>query len=317
MINCLIFGTGNACLSRINSLNFKQINIVGILDNDEKKQGAWFFGYKIDSPVNIVNYTYHYILVASSYFSEICGQLNKLGVSREKIIDIQKILTPVASGRSLILNGHLSYDKGYRKGIEIGGAMNPVYLVDRRIELKQLDYTQHTMEENPYKDMPLVKVDIIDDGETLKTIGENSLDFIIACHMLEHCKNPIGTLRVFLSKVCSGGIIFLAIPDKRFTFDRDRKITSFEHLVIDDREAGKDKEYLDYCDMSGVGAVSYTQFLEEDISHFHYHVWDSNSFIDFLYKLQKYLKKGFTIEQAGILDNGMISNEIIVVLKKA
>jgi|GEM_PF-1385798 SAM-dependent methyltransferase len=316
MYDCILFGTGKACLNRINSLNFKQINIIGVFDNDKKKQGKLFLGLKIDAPDNIINYKYQYILVISSFYDEIFIQLTSIGVPRVKIIDIQSFLAPNASGRSLIVNGHITYEKGYRVGIEIGGAMNPIYLADHRIQLKQMDYTQHTKNEEGYKNMDLVKVDIIDDGETLNTINEGTLDFIIACHMLEHCRNPIGTIRNFLNRIRTGGIIFLAVPDKRYTFDDYRMLTTFEHLVEDDTNASREREYIDYCDMAESEAVPFSMFIEDNIAYIHYHVWDANSFIDFIYNLQKLWNKSFCIEQVGILDNGLSSNEIILVIKK-
>lgn len=316
MKNCLVFGTGTACTKRISNLFLGQINIIGFLDNDTKKQGERFYGFTIDSPEHVNDYTYDYIIVISSYFNDICSQLIKLGVVRDKIIDLQTFLTPYVSGRSSIVNNYIIYDNGYHTGIEIGGAMNPTILLDRRIQLMQLDFMQHTMNEEGYKDMELVKVDIIDDGETLSTIDNTSLDFIIACHMIEHCRNPIGTIRTFLSKLRAGGIVFLAIPDKRYTFDHVRNLTDFDHLILDDTNPSKEREYLDYCDSWGTEALSFTNFVEKGYSHFHYHVWDSNSFVDFMYRLQKYLNNSFTIEQVGNLDASETAIEIILVIKK-
>ena len=69
-------------------------------------------------------------------------------------------------------------------------------------------------------DFPLVKVDVIDDGEKLSTFEPGSQDFIIANHFLEHTQDPIGTMARFLEVLRPRGILFMAVPDKRYTFDK-------------------------------------------------------------------------------------------------
>ena len=123
-------------------------------------------------------------------------------------------------------------------GIEVGALQFPLKLprsakvryVDR---LTIPDLRKHYPELESYK---LAKVDILDDGETLGTIGDATLDFVVANHFLEHCENPIKAVTNFLRVLREGGILFLAIPDKRYTFDRKREVTSFHHLFRDYEE---------------------------------------------------------------------------------
>lgn len=124
------------------------------------------------------------------------------------------------------------------QGIEVGALHNPlpvppwarVRYVDRmsREELQQ-HYQQLAA-------LPLVRVDIIDDGERLATIGDATLRFVIANSFLEHCQDPLGALASFTRVLRPSGIVFAAIPDKRFTFDRRRPVTPIEHVVRDHRE---------------------------------------------------------------------------------
>ena len=69
--------------------------------------------------------------------------------------------------------------------------------------------------------LELVKVDIVDDGEKLSSFPDGQLDFIIANHMIEHTANPLGTIRNHLRKIREGGVLYYAVPDKRYTFDVD------------------------------------------------------------------------------------------------
>ncbi len=63
---------------------------------------------------------------------------------------------------------------------------------------------------------------MIDDGEHLASIGDESVDFVVANHFIEHCRDPIGALTTLLRVVRPGGVVFMAVPDKRQTFDRAR-----------------------------------------------------------------------------------------------
>ena len=63
-----------------------------------------------------------------------------------------------------------------------------------------------------------------------------SQDFIIANHFIEHTEDPIGTIKRFLTVLRPQGILYMAVPDKRFTFDLERPLTSLEHLLRDHTE---------------------------------------------------------------------------------
>lgn len=207
------------------------------------------------------------------------------------------------------------YINGY--GIEIGALHNPLIVkngnvkyVDRKNnEMLRLDYPE-------LNDLELVYVDIVDDGETLSTIDNNILDFIICNHFIEHCQNPIGTIRNFLTKIKIGGIIYMAIPDKNFSFDIDRELTNLEHLRLDDMDSSISKkihyeEWLRYVCKFNDDAIEekLESFIETGYS-IHFHVWNSQSFIEFLnYCIE--LKLTFNIKESI-----MNQTELICILEK-
>lgn len=82
-------------------------------------------------------------------------------------------------------------------------------------------------------------VDILDDGESLKTIKNNSQDFIIAHHFLEHCQDPIRTINRQLQVLKQSGILYLAIPDCRFNVDAGIPPTTLAHLIKDHQKGPK------------------------------------------------------------------------------
>ena len=122
------------------------------------------------------------------------------------------------------------------EGIEIGALHNPLP-VRKNVHVRYVDRLPLSELQKHYPDLDphrMVSLDSIDDGETLSTISDDSLDFIIANHFLEHCENPIGTIRNHLKKVKTGGILFYVIPEKTYTFDKERTLTEFNHLIDDD-----------------------------------------------------------------------------------
>ncbi len=206
------------------------------------------------------------------------------------------------------------------EGIELGALHNPLWTtgqakvryVDRlavpglRVHYPELDSFE------------LVPVDIIDDGETLQSIGDNSLDFIIANHMLEHTENPIGTIRNHIRKIRPGGVLYYAVPDKRYTFDIDRPLTSFDHLVRDDREGPEGSRRQHFLEWASLVNKVPPELCDEHVAELmrtnysiHFHVWDRPRFESFLTEVGDYLSHPFTVEH--FCQN---EHEMIAVLKR-
>lgn len=179
-------------------------------------------------------------------------------------------------------------------GIEIGALHNPLWTppgarvtyVDR---LTEDGLRSHYPELN---DLPLVKVDVVDDGEKLTTFEPNSQDFIIANHFLEHTQDPIGTVRRHLEVLRPGGILYMAVPDKRFTFDKARPETDFAHVLRDHREGPEwsyDAHLREFASLvmghSGDDLEAAVNGLNATNYSIHFHVWSETSFRDFLDRL--------------------------------
>jgi SAM-dependent methyltransferase len=125
------------------------------------------------------------------------------------------------------------------------------------------------------------RVDVLDDAETLATVAPASYDFLVAAHVIEHMRNPIGgALLNWLRVVRDGGLIYLVVPDKRRTFDERRVRTTLEHLVLDFREPSADRDfehYLDYATYAhhrtGDDAVTEARRLRDTGFSIHFHVF--------------------------------------------
>jgi SAM-dependent methyltransferase len=125
-------------------------------------------------------------------------------------------------------------------GIEIGALHNPFPVpADARVSFVDRLCTSRLREEYPeLADRPLVDVDSVDDGEALATIADDTLDFVVASHFLEHCEDPIGALKAHLRVLRRGGVWLVALPDRRHGVDRGRDPTSLEHLLGDHEHGG-------------------------------------------------------------------------------
>ena len=166
--------------------------------------------------------------------------------------------------------------------------------------------------------LDLVDVDVIDDGEVLSSFANDSLDFIIANHMLEHCENPIGALRNHFEKIKEGGIAYYAVPDKHYTFDQERNLTTFDHLVFDDKlgtfgsREQHFREWVTYVSkQKGDEAAKLVKHLMDINYSIHFHVWDYNTFCEFVVKVNEYLGNIFKVEE--LLEN---DEELICILRK-
>jgi len=120
-------------------------------------------------------------------------------------------------------------------GLEIGALHNPLK-VRSSTRVRYVDRMPVAELRKQYPELAsqnLVEADIIDDGEILPTDGDATQDLVMANHFIEHCENPIDTPMDLVRVLKKDGILFMCVPDKRYTFDRDRPVTPFEPLIKD------------------------------------------------------------------------------------
>lgn len=225
---------------------------------------------------------------------------NEQGLSREAIAD--------------------RYLKG--DGIEIGALHQPLK-VPHDARVKYLDRLSNEALRQHYPELnglPLVSVDILDDGETLATIPDYSQNFVIANHLVEHCQNPIKAVMNMLRVLKKNGILYLSIPDKRYTFDRDRPVTAIDH-IIKDFDEGPDwsrkpafEEYVKYVDK-----VSDEAEAKKKVAHYmaidysiHYHAWTEIEMVELIMFLKRKLEIPFMVEL--VIKNDI---EVIMILRKS
>jgi predicted SAM-dependent methyltransferase len=221
----------------------------------------------------------------------------------------------IPNARSILAARYL-----HGSGLEIGALHNPLRLP----RYASVRYVDRMTKEELYKHYPelankrLVKVDIVDDAEKLLTIPDSSQDFLIANHFLEHTENTFLTIRNLLRVIRPGGCLFMAIPDMRFTFDRDRDPTFLKHLIRDyeegpswSREAHYDEWVGIVNKLEGEQARSEKRRLMEMNYSIHFHAWTSADILDFLSYFNRLHARAYQVEcmeRAG--------EEVISILRK-
>lgn len=214
------------------------------------------------------------------------------------------------------------------EGIEIGPLHQPLNLPPHaRARYVDRMRTADLRREYPeLRDWDLTEVDIVEDGERLETIPAESQDFIVANHFLEHCEDPIGTIETHLGKLKPGGVLFYAVPDKRYTFDFRRAVTPIEHMEADHDE-GPERSRAEHYDewarlVTSEGSSTEEAGSEEELERkareleaasysIHMHVWTQAEFLELILSTRRQTGDSFEIEAAA-----RAAIEFVVVLRK-
>jgi SAM-dependent methyltransferase len=240
---------------------------------------------------------------------------------------LRDLLCPMPNSGTLLRRSFSRYLQG--SGIEIGALHRPLPLRGLPItRIRYVDRLSRAQLREHYPELSrnkLVRVDVVDDGESLSAFSNCSLDFIIANHFIEHARNPIGTIRTWLAKLKPGGIVYMAVPDMRCTFDSDRALTSLDHLIEDDRATEADRSELDYahfleyarlvdkkaeCDIE-----SHARRLFEKGYSIHFHAFVPRTFLEVLRYAQNQMR--LPLEIRAYADTPPGGAEFVFILSRA
>ncbi len=202
------------------------------------------------------------------------------------------------------------------EGIEIGALDKPLP-VPKGVKVRYVDRRSREDAMQGYdgkrEDVSkFVEVDYVCDGEKLEVIPDESQDFVISNHMLEHCMNPIRTVENFLRVTKMGGLLFITLPDKRYSFDYKRPITTWEHILNDYRkntEVEPLETYEDWNRYVNPNANPESKFKNQ--SNIHFHAWTMQEIVEMFSRMQSDLQ--FPIHLEASLQAG---NEVICLLRK-
>lgn len=140
-------------------------------------------------------------------------------------------------------------------GIEIGPGLDPIPLpqtasvvyVDKPL---QGGYAAaHGLTNN---EEPSISVEYDIDTDGMLWAKEMGVDFVIACHLIEHIANPLRFLQETWESLPVDGKLLLIVPDRELSFDFGRPSTSLKHLLT---------EYIEGCNQ-----VS-EKHIREELAH--------------------------------------------------
>jgi ubiquinone/menaquinone biosynthesis C-methylase UbiE len=119
-------------------------------------------------------------------------------------------------------------------GLEFGPLSNPV--VSKAESAGRISYVDHASAETlreKYRDDPSVRLNEIVGTDYVwgecsmpEIVGDKKFDYAIGSHVIEHVPDMLGWLKEIGEVLKDRGILSLAIPDKRYTFDYLRELSN-------------------------------------------------------------------------------------------
>jgi SAM-dependent methyltransferase len=213
-------------------------------------------------------------------------------------------------------------------GIEIGALHHPLSVPDG-VQVRYVDRMPESELRRHYKELEgqsFAPISIIGNAQDLSNIEDGTVDFVIANHLVEHLDNPIRGLEEMVRALRPGGVLYLALPDPRVTFDFERQLTSVEHLV-DEYRNGADQTRETHFREWVERAEPHTHFgtaenvdqrvqtlLQMDYS-IHYHLWRPDTFLDFLAAARHETGMELELVDFAACDHGKDNEFIFVFLK--
>lgn len=170
-------------------------------------------------------------------------------------------------------------------GMEFGAACSPSP-IPLGCKVKYADkFFDHEGCKTQMKNKEMVSVDIYTDITEMKGIKNQSLDFIIHNHVLEHSNNPVRSMHNSYKKLKKGGMLMFILPNKHKTFDKFRMTTTVRHLARDYYAPNIIRDVfhvVDFKCFTGNGSLkglkSDLRKLKNKKLDLHWHVFDEKSF---------------------------------------
>lgn len=118
-------------------------------------------------------------------------------------------------------------------GVEVGALSRPVLVPHAEISYYDRCSESELAALYPHQADSLRALDGIATLESLGPIKTASLNFVIACRVLEYSGNVLAAFHAMHRVLRKGGHAFLSITDKRLTADHHRPVTPLGHLAAD------------------------------------------------------------------------------------
>ncbi len=155
---------------------------------------------------------------------------------------------------------------------------------------------------------------------------DKSYDFVICSHVVEHVANPYWLVHECYRVLKEKGILYLSVPDCRYSDDQGRALTSYEYLLdLYERKVIEipDERVMDYLRSPRIytgwvkeafenHAITKEILDNERLRSFHVHVWDSLTFMDHFVRFSEYAGLSWRFLDLFVWENNLYENVIIV-----
>lgn len=193
-------------------------------------------------------------------------------------------------------------------GLEIGAFEHPADL-PKVCEVTYCDVISKTEASKLFPEVnkeELHEVDVILDIDKcgLSVFEDNSQDFVIINHVLEHLFDPVLAIRECFRVLKRGGTLVASVPDKRFTFDKNRTLTTDVEIFERIKRIPKIPTPQDYDDLlinvhpkllnepQQIRQKALESFL---VRREHLNIWTDNSFNSFFDIVCRKFRLTFTL----------------------
>ena len=228
------------------------------------------------------------------------------------------------------------------KGVEFGALHNPLKVDCQKALVLYADkYSKSDLIQN-FPELKKIRESIVEtdifldlNKGNLQALSEHNFDFYIANHVIEHLVNPLKFLDRLERVMKPGSYLYLAIPDKEYTFDRHRELTTWEHLYREYLQniSKLSKEHLedfiinitkDHINDSVRKKAMYDDYAiwfkrwsirqKHHQRSIHVHVWNQESFDRFITRAIEKLELNLNIVDR--VDSSVNKHETIYILQK-
>jgi len=144
-------------------------------------------------------------------------------------------MDPRRARRRTFLSGHIPPILEHEI-LEIGASDSPTFWPWEG-HIRYLDVMSHDELLERYRDNPrrnpahLVPVHYVTRGRPVDAVVDQPVDVVIANHVIEHVPDVLDWLHRLRRITVGGGHLFMAIPDRRYTFDYLRRVTDAIDLI--------------------------------------------------------------------------------------
>ena len=182
-------------------------------------------------------------------------------------------------------------------GVELGPGHHPMPLPFPGVSVRYVDRWQPeenlALFTNIEAGATFPKPDIVAnlDVDRLCALADESQDFVIASHLLEHLADPLTQIEEIHRVLKPGAVVLVFLPDRRYTFDRKRSATPLAHLIAEHRDrvtVVSDEHIEDYLRKTDVWDPSWTpEQVREQLElnrqrSVHVHCWSEDEFLPVL-----------------------------------